>query len=104
MRKVPVPSAFVRTTSGGDGRDHLIVLAEDHSADGALARLAEEAREIVAGWLKELGRKRSTIYDTEEWRIEVVDARLVYCPDAGMGAASWVAYGTLRTTGVSPFD
>jgi len=92
---------MIRTTSGGDGFPHGIAVGEGDDPAGALHDLVAVAGEMVTDLIRRAHLRQADMFDPDDWGIEVIDVRLVPGPDASAHHA-WTAYGTLRTTGLSP--
>jgi hypothetical protein len=101
MARISLPEVTTRTTSDGAGYPHGIAAATDDDPVGALAGLAAEARRIIGELIEAADPAGIDMLEPGDWGVEVVDVRLVAAPDADQRPA-WTAYGTLRTTGLSP--
>ena len=97
MANATIPDPIIRTTSDGDGFTHGLVTGTGPAPDAALAGLEREARRLVEGMAGQLPADA----EAGRWGVEVIDVRLTPGP-ADAGQPGWLAYGTLRTTGLSP--
>jgi hypothetical protein len=103
MARISLPEVTIRTTTDGDGYSHGIAVGVNHDPAGALAELAAEARKMITEMVSAADVAEHDVFGPEDWDIEVVDVRLVPGPEAGAEAdQTWTAYGTLRTTRLSP--
>jgi hypothetical protein len=102
MARVSIPEVTVTTTADGAGYAHGVVVGVGDDPVGAVAALAAEAKAMIAEWVRAAGLRQADVSGPDEWGIEVVDVRLV--PGVNIDVQSaWTAYGTLRTTGLSPW-
>ena len=100
MARKSIPEVVIRTTSDGDGYPHGIAVGVGYDPAGALADLGAAAERLV---MEAIGGTRLRLADMpgpDDWGIEVVDVRLLSADPSAPYA--WTAYGTLRTTGLSP--
>jgi hypothetical protein len=101
MARFSIPAVMVTTTADGAGYVHGVAVGIGDDPDGAIAALAAEAKRMIAEWIKSARLRQADVLGPDDWGIEVVDLRLV--PGIDMEIHSpWTAYGTLRTTGLSP--
>ena len=63
--------------------------------------MTEAAATLVSDAIREMGLRSSQRPDPEDWDIEVVDVFITPGQDPE-GVPNWLAYGTLRTTRLSP--
>jgi hypothetical protein len=101
MARISIPEVLIRTTSGGDGYAHGIAVGAGDDPGGALSELAADAKAMIADLARRLRVRAADVAAPGDWGIEVADVRLVPGVDLSIQAA-WTAYGTVRTTGISP--
>jgi hypothetical protein len=105
-----LPDVVLRTTCdaveglAGLFLAHGVVTGAAGTADAALDNLARSARNAVAALVAVRRFTQAEMPEPGEWGIEVADVRLVVIEDPDLSRRLlWTAYGTLRTTGLSPF-
>ena len=100
MAPVTVPPVTIGTTSDGTGYPHGLVTGTAATPELAVADLTRAARMTVGQLLASLPEDVNYA-GTDGWAVEVIDTRLTTGPTPGLDRG-WVAYGTLRTAGLSP--
>jgi len=97
MNAVTIPEITVRTTNDGDGYSHDVIAVTAEAPGQALTNLKTAARALAAELAGSAGVKAGR---DSGWGLEVIDVRVVAGP--ADGESGWCAYGTLRSTGMSP--
>lgn len=100
MARKSIPEILIRTTSDGDGYPHGIAVGLGYDPAGALADLVAAAKRLVVDAIRGAKPRQADMFGPDDWGIDVVDVRLVSGDPSAPSA--WIAYGTLRTTGLSP--
>lgn len=93
--RITVPPVMIRTTSDG------IATGAGPTPDDALSELTDLARPSLERMTAQAVGDDADTAATATWGIEVVDVRLAAGLN-GMQEPGWIAYGTVRTTGLSP--
>jgi hypothetical protein len=104
MARITIPAVTLRTTSDGTGYPLGVAAGTGPTAPLALAALSREAAsmaEMAAGPFNDDADAR--YIEDGSGGLEVIDVRLMHGP-ADSQNDGWLAYGTLRTTGLSPLS
>ena len=101
MASITIPEISVRTTSKGTAYSHGVAAATGTTPSRALSQLAATAGVMATDLADNLPERAQEDAAASTWGLELVDVRLVPGPTDD-GSAGWCAYGTLRSTGVSP--
>jgi hypothetical protein len=101
MASITIPEITARTTTDGTAYSHGVVAATGRTPADALGELDAVAHTTATGLADALPDCPADDARPGAWGLELVDVRLVPGPADG-DTDGWCAYGTLRSTGLSP--
>jgi hypothetical protein len=101
MARITIPDITVRTTSDGTGYPLGVVTGSGATAALALDALHRDASVMAEAQARLLETSAASLVDEGSWGVEVIDVRFAHGP-TGHQDDGWLAFGTLRTTGLSP--
>jgi hypothetical protein len=102
MAAITIPNVMLRTTIDGTGYKLGVAAGSGPTAPLALAALNREATTMAQAAADPLDDAAVSYIQDGTWGLEVIDLRLTHGPGPREDDG-WLAYGTLRTTGLSPF-
>ena len=103
MPQITIPDVTIRTTSDGAGHSHGLVVGTGELLDAAMQALQAEAQARAEEAAVRHDDPDSTDRPDAAWQFELVDMRIVVGP-AGNKFESWCCYGTLCSTGATPWS